>query len=58
MVMWMYYGVFPLPDSDSYTNSYSDLIEMTNIIMCRNVSTEPILIPILIPILMQILNAG
>ena len=53
MVMWMSYGVFPLPDSDSYANSYSDLIQMTNIIMCRNVSTEPILIPILIPILMQ-----
>ena len=28
-------------------------IQMVNIIMCRTVSTEPILIPIPIPILMQ-----
>ena len=41
------YGVFPLPDSDSYADSYSDSDSNDQyIIMFRTVSTEPIPIPI------------
>ena len=45
--------VFPLLDCDSCADFYSDTYSKANIIMCRTVSTEPILIPILIPIPMQ-----
>ena len=40
-IYWLFYGVFPLPDSDSYTDSYSDSYEI--------MKPRPIPMPIPIP---------
>ena len=56
-----FYGVFPLPDSDSCADSdtNSDANVMAAIVICRTISTEPtpipmatvsIMTPILVPI--------